>query len=476
MTTHRLIPPAVASKVTLDGRVYDPAAGGQDVPDYDSMALQANGWSFLAVSGPTSARPHAAVGPYPLLRGTTFWDTSVDHLVSWDGATWRDENGNIPQVTFPLQARMVGLGDSIMAGSVGPSLLNPALYYSGGRFYLVSNQGVGGSTTVDMLSRNATTTGGVASTLTLSPDVVDLHIGTNDITGLGSGAAAIFANIQAIVSELTAGGVKAVFVHTVLPRSDSAWTAAYETVRQALNASIMTLQYPAIPVNLETIGFNSTIGVDTVEGLHPNRPGAWLVGSAVGAAWASKAVTNSVLFNSASDWGNLLVDNDMTEGTAGVLLGTGTTGSVPTGWNAGVNVTGMTTTCSIATKNGFPQMVANFSGTPGSSGILLLYRDQAYSGNIGDVYDCWADVEMAGLTGVGGTFFATDGVTVWEASGNALGQPPNFNGIMRGGPAAPLTAARTVSRFQFGVYLESGVACSGTIKLSRCTWRKNPSP
>lgn len=95
MTTHRLIPPAGGPTITVNGRTYSPASGAQDVPDFDSEVLQANNWSFLAISGPTSARTTSAVGSTPLLVGAQHWDTTLSHLVTWDGKNWRNEAGTI---------------------------------------------------------------------------------------------------------------------------------------------------------------------------------------------------------------------------------------------------------------------------------------------------------------------------------------------------------------------------------------------
>lgn len=95
MTTHRLIPPAGGSKIFYNGRTFDPSLGGQDVPDFDSNMLQANGWSFVAVSGPTATRHSATTGPYPLHTGVRYYDTTISHLVTWDGKNWRNEAGTI---------------------------------------------------------------------------------------------------------------------------------------------------------------------------------------------------------------------------------------------------------------------------------------------------------------------------------------------------------------------------------------------
>jgi hypothetical protein len=93
--THRLIPPAKGSKVTVNGRAYDPAAGAQDVLEFDATHLQASGWLFLAPSGPTAQRPNSALGVYPRVAGAQFWDTTLSHMVIWDGSNWRSESGTI---------------------------------------------------------------------------------------------------------------------------------------------------------------------------------------------------------------------------------------------------------------------------------------------------------------------------------------------------------------------------------------------
>ncbi|OKO80148.1 hypothetical protein AC629_27845 [Bradyrhizobium sp. NAS80.1] len=90
---HRLIPPATGTKITANGRTYDPTAGAQDVPDFDANVLQANGWSFVAVSGPTATRHSATTGAYPLHAGVKYWDTTISHLLTWDGKNWRNEAG-----------------------------------------------------------------------------------------------------------------------------------------------------------------------------------------------------------------------------------------------------------------------------------------------------------------------------------------------------------------------------------------------
>lgn len=93
--THRLIPPAAGSQITVHGRKYDPANGAVDAFEQDSGRLQANGWIFLAPSGPTTQRPDTAVGNYPRVNGAKFWDTTIAHLVVWNGKNWIKEDGTV---------------------------------------------------------------------------------------------------------------------------------------------------------------------------------------------------------------------------------------------------------------------------------------------------------------------------------------------------------------------------------------------
>jgi hypothetical protein len=66
-----------------------------DVMDADAGVLQANGWIYVAPSGPTSARPVGRLGLYQSAPGSTFWDTTIGKLIISDGQSWRDPvNGN----------------------------------------------------------------------------------------------------------------------------------------------------------------------------------------------------------------------------------------------------------------------------------------------------------------------------------------------------------------------------------------------
>ena len=97
-----LPPPAVAQQtVIVNGRRYSGTPGtAVDIPDMDARLIGSNGWIICAPSGPTASRPTTnpnTSAPYTLgvVGGFEFFDTTLNKLIFWDGATWRDPvNGN----------------------------------------------------------------------------------------------------------------------------------------------------------------------------------------------------------------------------------------------------------------------------------------------------------------------------------------------------------------------------------------------
>lgn len=93
MTTHRMLPPSNVQQrtITVNGRAYVGAPGTTyDVADFDAGGLAANGWIDAGQSGPTSARPATAVGPNPIFVGCLYIDTTLNAVIRWDGANWRN--------------------------------------------------------------------------------------------------------------------------------------------------------------------------------------------------------------------------------------------------------------------------------------------------------------------------------------------------------------------------------------------------
>jgi hypothetical protein len=101
MPTFRMFPALTVGQqvLTANGRGYSGAPGAAiDVPDFDAGVLAANGWTRVALSGPTSARPTTNPNtspPYVAARSLPYLDTTLGKIVVFDGATWRDPvNGN----------------------------------------------------------------------------------------------------------------------------------------------------------------------------------------------------------------------------------------------------------------------------------------------------------------------------------------------------------------------------------------------
>ncbi len=89
----RMLPPvAVGQQMRIaNGRTYTGVPGVElDVPDFDAGILQANGWTWVAPSGPTSARPTKALGLYQATVGMEFFDATLGYLIKFDGSTWRN--------------------------------------------------------------------------------------------------------------------------------------------------------------------------------------------------------------------------------------------------------------------------------------------------------------------------------------------------------------------------------------------------
>ena len=94
-----LLPPPVSGSATKDsganpvvvyGRSYTCALGSSlQVPAQDAAVMIANGWTrFGRLSGTTAQRPANPV------RGLTYFDSTVGHIIVSDGVTWRDHDGS----------------------------------------------------------------------------------------------------------------------------------------------------------------------------------------------------------------------------------------------------------------------------------------------------------------------------------------------------------------------------------------------
>ena len=75
----------------INGRQYSGVAGQEfDIIDADAAILSANGWTWVAPSGPTTARPTGTLGVYQATHGFKFFDTTLNKLIVFAAAAWRD--------------------------------------------------------------------------------------------------------------------------------------------------------------------------------------------------------------------------------------------------------------------------------------------------------------------------------------------------------------------------------------------------
>lgn len=99
--TNRMLPTVHAAgganKTTvINGRTYTATAGTTaDVPDFDAIGLEANGW--MRVDGPSSVgsgttanRPTTLPDGRAVPARSRYLDTTLAYIVVYDGATWRN--------------------------------------------------------------------------------------------------------------------------------------------------------------------------------------------------------------------------------------------------------------------------------------------------------------------------------------------------------------------------------------------------
>ncbi len=100
MPNIRMLPPIAIANQTIQrpgnggpGRTLSGTPGSYlDVSDADAVILEANGWSRVALVGPTANRP-PPTGLAPAFcanPGTKYLDTTIGAVIVFDGATWRN--------------------------------------------------------------------------------------------------------------------------------------------------------------------------------------------------------------------------------------------------------------------------------------------------------------------------------------------------------------------------------------------------
>lgn len=86
-TIRMMVPGGIADSKTVNGRTYSIAANGTiDVPDFDALILEANGWQVSATHGvgTTAQRPAVPV------KNMHYLDTTLGYVIRHDGKAWRN--------------------------------------------------------------------------------------------------------------------------------------------------------------------------------------------------------------------------------------------------------------------------------------------------------------------------------------------------------------------------------------------------
>lgn len=361
---------------------------------------------------------------------------------------------------FPINSRFVIAGDSIPTQAL---VRQQIMVRTMGRYYwpLGFGKSVAGWTA-------AQTAADVANVTALSPDVVWLHVGTNDLAGTADTPATIFSNIETCVDAYLSGGAKRVIVDCVMPReAPNALTAEREADRLTLNNLIRGLGSPMVAVvDMETDFVPST---DAYDGLHPNGRGGVKLGSKV-ARWLNLWTSGSVLPLYTDD-SNLIKAAGRHEfsGTGG-SKGTGFSGDVATGWGGSSNGSDLTVVCSKTTLNGAPAQRFVISGTSGAnSRNIILSSGIPYSGTVGQSYEAWAEFQIeAGSQNCYGVFGISDTAQLQAPNNTQDPIIPSdaYYGVARHAITSQLAGSDTSNNVSFTIQFAAGVV-SATITWAR---------
>lgn len=371
---------------------------------------------------------------------------------------------------LPLHSRFVAEGDSITAGSNGPTWTQFALTRTRGRFYapVGHNQATGGQTAAQMATQ-------VAAVTALNPKVVGFGPGTNDLSGTVDTPATIFANMRTCIDAYKAVGARVV-QFCVLPRNDATWTGL-SGVRQADRITLNNLikaQTDVSVIDLEAT-FNPT--TMCVDGLHPNYDGAILIGHAMGDAMNALVVQGDVLENYLSA-DNFLVgasENPALTGTAGTPTPANVTGQVATSWTLEENG-GMTVVASKTTLNGRTAQRFVVSGTNSTNGRVVNFRNTVtYPGALGELWETWWDFSLAsGSALVRALTASCDTVAAINVAATVHLPSSALTGIIRPPSSTALAGADTSTNVQAGLIFSAGSVAADLI-LAGPYFRKVPS-
>lgn len=386
-------------------------------------------------------------------------------------------------ILLPVNSTMAQMGDSITANGWVGNAANGSYQYnvgiggfwgnvlSGGRMRQVyrANFGISGDTAVNMNARYDAEMGPTNAA------IHSIEGGTND---LGSNTAAnIITALSGMVTKARGYGAK-IILWPILPRTAGfALSPADETKRQTVNAWVDTQVASDLAV-LNISGFNPTVGVHTVDGIHPNAKGAYLLGKAYTVALNKFVDSGDCLFKYASNPANLLANGFLT-GTAGNRQGSFSSGVVANsmiGWYYQGSGTGVFSKVTNPNGGDFQQLAFNSPATVNSGGFSIDTGTITLTPNlpIGTMVEAFCEVEVdnpVNMTTL--SLILTTPNTTLESGGSKFGTADlltteSWKGVLRT-DAYPLATAATNYRLQVSSLQPNtpGGPWSGTVRVGR---------
>lgn len=321
------------------------------------------------------------------------------------------------QTGFPANT-VIAFGDSIINHGADEAVSATQGYYDrqsvifwaqlflGQRLTLVSNKGVSGNTTTQMLARLATD---VLSANPI-PDFVVMDGGANDIGNVS--LATTKSNLQSMWSQIAAKGSKVVYftlnpsgnygtgptaTSPVSPVADAyafnRWVRAYAAANPGF---ILVDCWSSLIDVTQTASAPPIAGYVQGDGIHPNFYGAARMGRKLAEAMEPFIQGLPVVAEGNSDPANFLA-NPMMTGTGGTITNGGT-GSVPTSWT--VNGGGGAIVCAasvVSRLDGVEGQWAQLYMTSAVNNVQFVQTGQAgvfgTKVTVGDTIEAMIEVE-----------------------------------------------------------------------------------
>jgi lysophospholipase L1-like esterase len=279
------------------------------------------------------------------------------------------------------------------------------------RFYSppAYNLGVNGYTVANVISNT------LKPALALTPDVVVIEIGTNDITGAGNPYSTIVAGLATIYNALLAQGITVIAIPITGRSTPNTLTSTGLLKGNAVNQFIRSFAILNKNFYVADAGVNyddptnalwqARSGYD-VDGLHSSNVGAPTIAKNIVSIlntmypddYSFGANNAADLYDATNNPTGNLCANGMMQGTAGTG---GTGGSVATGWAMNQTVLGGAT---VATSIGAfsdgrlsQHLVISGTYTGNSKEFLFVNTLTPSQFSIGDVIDAQALIALSGL-------------------------------------------------------------------------------